>query len=144
MRAARFTTGFLRLVGQEPAPSKCFLMSTSGITRIDMRDQWSVKLDLRYSGRHLDTTHTGWSATLVAGVLSVFQRPRVVAVFPLDFHGRFRVVRTTVILGAVHGVEASLLFQSSLVKLRSALVAAVWSQVYEAAMCPRWFNPESA
>ena len=28
-RAARFTTGYVRLVGQEPAPSKCVLLSTS-------------------------------------------------------------------------------------------------------------------
>ena len=27
--AARFTTGYVRLVGQEPAPSKCVLLSTS-------------------------------------------------------------------------------------------------------------------
>ena len=26
LRAARFTTGYVRLVGQEPAPSKCVLL----------------------------------------------------------------------------------------------------------------------
>ena len=30
LRAARFTTVYVRLVGQEPAPSKCVLLSTSG------------------------------------------------------------------------------------------------------------------
>ena len=29
LRVARFTTGYVRLVGQEPAPSKCVLLSTS-------------------------------------------------------------------------------------------------------------------
>ena len=29
LRAARFTTGYVRLVGQEPAPSKCVFLSTS-------------------------------------------------------------------------------------------------------------------
>ena len=29
LAAARFTTGYVRLVGQEPAPSKCVLLSTS-------------------------------------------------------------------------------------------------------------------
>ena len=36
--AARFTTGYVRLVGQEPAPSKCVLLSTSREVRKDMRD----------------------------------------------------------------------------------------------------------
>ena len=50
LRAARFTAGYVRLVGQEPAPSKCVLMSTITATRIDMRgwvltddgDKWTV------------------------------------------------------------------------------------------------------
>ena len=54
LRAARFTTGYVRLVGQEPALSKCVLMSTSRAVRSDMRgwivadegDRWSVKLDV--------------------------------------------------------------------------------------------------
>ena len=31
LRAARFTTGYVRLVGQELAPSKCILMSASEV-----------------------------------------------------------------------------------------------------------------
>ena len=38
LRAAGFTTGNVRLVGQERAPSKRVLMSTSRVTRRDMRD----------------------------------------------------------------------------------------------------------
>ena len=38
LRAARFTTGYVRLVGQEPAPSKCVLFSTSKVVRTDMKD----------------------------------------------------------------------------------------------------------
>ena len=38
LRSSRFTTGYVRLVGQEPAPSKCVLMSTSRVVRKDMRD----------------------------------------------------------------------------------------------------------
>ena len=37
LRAARFTTGYVRLVGQEPAPSKCVLLSTSKAVRAEMR-----------------------------------------------------------------------------------------------------------
>ena len=50
LRAARFTTGYVRLVGQEPAPGKCLLLSTSKAVRRDMKDwvlpeegdKWSV------------------------------------------------------------------------------------------------------
>ena len=68
LNAARFTTGYVRLVGQEPAPNKCVLMSTFRIVRNDMRrwivtdegDKWSVKLDVRDLGGHLDTTFREW------------------------------------------------------------------------------------
>ena len=58
LRAAWFTVGYVRLVGQEPARSKCVLMSTSRAVRSDMRrwvvtdegDRWSVKLDVRDLG----------------------------------------------------------------------------------------------
>ena len=53
LRAARFTTGYVSLVGQELAPSKCLLMSTSKVARKDVRDwilshegdKWTLKLD---------------------------------------------------------------------------------------------------
>ena len=68
LRAARFTAGYVRLVGQEPAPSKCVLMSTSRTVRGDVRrwvvadagDTWSVKLDVRDLGGHLDSTFSGF------------------------------------------------------------------------------------
>ena len=41
LRAARFTTGYVRLVGQELVPSKCVLLSTSREVRRDMED-WGV------------------------------------------------------------------------------------------------------
>ena len=58
LRAARFTVGYVRLVGQEPAPRKCVLMSTSRAVRNDMcgwvvtdeGGRWSVKLDVRDIG----------------------------------------------------------------------------------------------
>ena len=74
LNAAR--TGYVRLVRQEPAPGKCVLMSTSNVVRRDMRDwvlshegeRWTVKLDVRDLGGHLDTTFRGWSATLASRV----------------------------------------------------------------------------
>ena len=87
LNVARFTTGYVRLVGQEPALSKCVLLSTSRVVRKDMKDfvlsqegdSWSVKFgvrDLGGGGRegNLDTTFRGWSSTLTARVRLVFSR----------------------------------------------------------------------
>ena len=72
--AARFTTQYVRLVGQEAAPSKCVLLSTSREVRRDTRDwvlspggdKWTVKFDVRDLGGHLDTTFRGWSSSTSA------------------------------------------------------------------------------
>ena len=135
LNAARFTTGYVRLVGQEPAPSKCVLLSTSREVRKDMKgwvlsqegDQWSVNFDVRHLGGHLDTTFRGWSATLAARVRLVISRLVLIFVLPLDFHGRVRVVRSMYLPAALHGIEASLLASGSLRKLRSSVTRVVWS-----------------
>ena len=93
LNAARFTTGYVRLVGQEPAPSKCVLVSTSRVVRGNMRGwivsdeghQWSVKLDVRDLGGHLDTTFHGWSSTLASRVRLVISRLVLVAALPFRF-----------------------------------------------------------
>ena len=41
LRAAQFTSAYVRLVGQEPAPSKCILMSTSVTVRREMK-AWDI------------------------------------------------------------------------------------------------------
>ena len=136
LRAARFTTGYVRLVGQEPAPSKCVLLSTSREVRKDMKDwvlspdgdKWSVKFDVRDLGGHLDTTFRGWSATLATTVWLVIARLVLIFALPLDFHGRVRVVRSLYIPAALHGIEASLLASGSLRKLRSSIHSVVWSR----------------
>ena len=82
LNAARFPTDYVRLVGQEPASSKCFLLSTSREFRKDMKewvlscegDQWSVTFDVRDLGGHLDTAFRGWSSTLAARVRLVISR----------------------------------------------------------------------
>ena len=74
LRAAQFTSACVRLVGQEPAPSKCILMGTSAVVRREMKEwvisdqveRWTVKLDVRDLGGHLDTTKRAWGRTLVA------------------------------------------------------------------------------
>ena len=82
--AARFTASNVRSVGQEPAPEKCVLTSTS----IDI---WDL-------GGHLEVTSWGWAATFAARVRLVISRLRLVAALPLDFHGRCRVVRACSLL----------------------------------------------
>ena len=136
LSAARFTTGYVRLVGQEPAPRKCVLMSSSRVVRSDMRGwvvsdeghQWSVKLDVRDLGGHLDTTFHGWSSTLASRVRLVISRLVLVSALPLDFHGRLRVLCSMFIPGASHGIEASFLADTSLRKLRTAFVRVAWSR----------------
>ena len=135
-RAARFTTGYVPLVGQEPAPSKCVLLSTFREVRRDMRDwvlsdggdKWSVKFDVRDVGGHLDTTFRGWSSTLAARVRLVISRLVLIFVLPLDFHGRVRVVSSMHLPAALHGIEASLLASDSLRKFRSSMCPVVWSR----------------
>ena len=91
-------------------------------------DKWSVKFDVRDLGGHLDTAFRGWSATLASRVRLVISRLVLVFVLPLDFHGRYRVVRSMYLLAALHGVEASLLASESLRKLRSSVHRVVWSR----------------
>ena len=136
LNAARFTTGYVRVVGQEPAPGKCVLLSTSRDVRRDMRewvlsfngDKWSVRFDVRDLGGHLDTTFRGWSSTLAARVRLVIARLVLMFALPLDFHGRVRVVRSMYLPAALYGVEASLLASDSLRKLRSSIHKVVWSR----------------
>ena len=136
LRAARFTTGYVRLVGQERAPSKCVLSSTSREVRKDMKewvlsqegDKWSVMFDVLDLGGHLDTTTRGWSSTLAAWVRLVISRLVLIFALPLDFHGRVRVVRSMYLPAALHGIEASLLASESLRNLRSSICRVVWSR----------------
>ena len=112
------------------------LMSTSRVVRSDMRewvvtddgDRWSVKLDVRDLGRHLDPTFRGWSATLATKLRLVIARLMLVFALPLDFHGRLRVIRSMFLPGALHGIEASFLAEAGLRKLRAAIVRVVWSR----------------
>ena len=128
--------GHVRLVGQEPVPRKCVLMSTPRAVRSDMRgwvvtdegDRWSVKLDVRDLGRHLDSTFREWSATLATRVRLVIARPVLIFALSLDFHGRLWVIRSMFIPGALHGVEASFLAEASFRELRTAIVKVVWSR----------------
>ena len=94
----------------------------------DEGDRWTVKLDVRDLGGHLDTTFRGWSSTLATRVRVVIARLAVVFALPLHFHGRLGVLRSMFIPGASHGIEASFLAESSVRKLRSAFCRVSWSR----------------
>ena len=114
----------------------CVFLSTSRVVRKDMREwvvsdeghRWTVKLDVRDLGGHLDTTFRGWSSTLAARLRIVLARLVVVYALPLGFHGRLGVLRSMFIPVALHGIEASFLAESSLRKLRSAFCRVAWSR----------------
>ena len=65
---------------------------------------------------------------MAARVRLVFARLLVVFALPLHFHGRMVVLRSMFIPGALHGVEASFLAESSVRKLRSAFCRVSWSR----------------
>ena len=80
---------------------KCRVVSDAG-------DKWSVRLDIRDLGGHLDSTFR--AVTLGSLMASAIPSVRAVAVLPLDFVGRLRILRTMHLLGALHGAEASLVY----------------------------------
>ena len=132
LSAARFTNMYISLVGQKAAPKKCVFLSTSKDVRSDMKcwvvsdagDQWSVRLDIRDLGGHLDSTFRARAVTLGFRMTAAIPRVRAVAVLPLDFVGRLRILRTMHLPGALHGAEASLVSISGLRKLRTAFCQA--------------------
>ena len=111
-------------------------MSTSRAVRSAVRGwvvsdeghRWSVKLDVRDLGGHLDTTFHGWSSTLASRVRLAIARLVLVSAVPLDFRGRLRVLRSMFIPGALRGIEASFLAGTSLRKLRAAFLGVAWSR----------------
>ena len=136
LETARFTSTYIRLVGQAPAPSKCILLSTSAVVRGLMRDwvlsdagdKWSVKLDTRDLGGHLDTTFRRRNTTLAGRVLGLLASILVVMALPLDFAGKLRILRTKLLPGALHAIEGSRISFSLLQRLRTAFVSATWSR----------------
>ena len=112
----------------------CFL-STSKRVRSDMKgwgvsdagDKWTVRLDVRDLGGHLDSTLRARSTTLGYRISAAVRRVHSVAVLPLDFCGRLRILRTMHLLAALHGVEASLVSISGLRRLMSAFGQAAMS-----------------
>ena len=88
----------------------------------DAGDKWSVKLDFRDLGGHLDASRRARARTLGFRVSVVFPTVPSVAALPLDFAGKLRPLRTMHIPAALHGAEASTVSLDALLKLRAAFV----------------------
>ena len=144
LRAARFTIGYVRLVGQETAPSKCVLLCISKAVRAEMRGwvlsdeghKWIVRLDVRDLGGHLDTILRGWSSTLSIRVRLAISRLDLIFALLLDFYRRVRVVRAMFLPCALRGVEASYLSRGSFFEVACSCYACCL--VSEAAACLFW------
>ena len=116
LSAARFTNLNISLVGQKAAPKKCVFLSTSKDTRSDMKgwvvsdagDRWTVKLDVRDLGGHLDSAFRTRAATLGYRIAASVPWVPSVAVLPLDLCGKLHILRTMHMPAALHGAEASL------------------------------------
>ena len=155
LSAAWFTNLYVSLVGQEAAPCKCVLLSTSRKVRTDMAswmvtragDTWSVthrsrswtcpflrslrchlavKLDVRDLGGHLDLTYRARASTLGGRIVWSFRSSPGCLRFA-DHGGTLRILRTMYIPAALHVAEASHVSAGTLWKLRTAFVRAVWS-----------------
>ena len=116
--AARFTDLYITLVGQEAAPKKCVLLSTSGKVRSEMKN-WSVS-DAGCLGSWWTIEHflKGQGCYSCLWGFCVFLMVSSVAALPLVFP---RMVRH--VPAALHGAEASLVSQDALRKLHTAFVA---------------------
>ena len=149
MEAARFTNKYIRLVGQAPAPSKCILLSTSVRVRGLLKDwalsgagdKWTVKLDTRDLGRHLDTSFRRRNTTLAGRVLGLLTAVLVVMALPLGFVGKLRVLRTKFLPGALHAIEGSRISFALLQRLLFLLVGlrkCLWLMLVR--FCPCWMG----
>ena len=91
-------------------------MSTSAAVRKDMKgwlipddgDRWSVKLDVRDLGQHLDVTCRSWGCTLAARVKAVLKVVWLVFALQLEYDGKLRILRTKFFLQ--HSMALKLLF----------------------------------
>ena len=135
LAAAQFTSRYIRLVGQEADPSKCVLLCTSAGTRARMKtwdisgagDCWTVRLDMRDLGGHLDSTYRGRAGTLADRILPVRASCKAAGSLPLGLWGTLGLLRSKCTPAALHGVESSHVSDANLNSLRTAFVAAAWS-----------------
>ena len=135
VRAAGFTTGYVRLVGQDPALGKCVLMSTSKVVGKDTKHwvlsrggkRWTVKLDVRALGGHQDTPSEVGLPVLLPGFGWLFVDWSLFLFFlwtSMVGFGWSGPCSSLVLSMALRPLLAA----SSLRKLRSSISMVVWSR----------------
>ena len=99
---------------------------------------FGISLTVKQRFGHLDTIFRGLSGTQATRVRLVIAPLVLNFVLPLDFHRRLRVIRSMIIPGALHGIEASFLADPSLRKLRTAIFRVVGSGSFKFAGWSAW------
>ena len=97
---------------------------------------WSVELDVRDLGGHLDFTRRARAGTLSRRVLDATHGVAAVGALPLGFQVRLGLVRGKYLPAGLHAVEASYVPVSSLTALRAAILRSVWSSKMPLANTP--------
>ena len=134
LAAARFTDQYIRAVGQEASPSKCFLLSTSKAARKHMRNWiisagnkgWGIKLDVRDLGGHLDMTNRARAGTLARLVVLATSQVRMVGALPFGFLRLVGFTRAEFLPAGLHGSEGSHVSSKNLSAFRTGIVKACW------------------
>ena len=135
LRAAQFTSAYVRLVGQEPAPSKCVLMSTSAAIRRNMKD-WVFFL-------RVNAGLLSWKFEILEGILTLLTGPGdapLLQGFLLFFglSGLSLLYRLVIVVGFVFfgpcmslllcmGLKHLISLRVVFFKLRAAFVRDCWS-----------------
>ena len=133
--AARFTSQYVRSVGQDVSTGKCVPLSTSKTVRRVMRrwdvsgdgKAWKVEIDVRDLGGHLDLTFRARAGTLSKRVRDATHGVAAVGALPLGFEVKLGLVKGKYLPAGLHAAEASHVSVSSLASFRAAIGRAVWS-----------------
>ena len=139
--SAYFTARYVRLVGQDVAPGKCVLLSTSKAVRRAMK-LWDISGEGgfgRFSLMSLDFTYRARAGTLsrrIGATVGV----AAVGALPLGFHVKLGLVRGKYLPAGLHAAEASYVSSSSISASRAAIVRAVWSSKMPLANAPAILN----
>ena len=107
--------------------SKKVMRDMKGWVVSDAGDRWTVQLDVRDLGGHLDSTSSSRATTLGYRIAAAVPQVPSVPVLPLDFCGKLHILRTMHLPAALHGAEVSLVSISGLRGLRSAFGRAAMS-----------------
>ena len=125
----------LSLLDKRLPPRNVCLLVHSKMVRDSMKGwvigdgghRWTIQLDVRDLGGHLDATKRARASTLAKRAAVVLGKVLVVGALPLGCGGKMRILLKMHTPAALHGVEASHLSATSTRKLRTAYVGAVTS-----------------